>query len=56
MICPQLFLSTGPAAQTAQKQKSLTNKSPLMQDWIFRQGLYLKNKLFENFTQILIDF
>ena len=28
----QLFLCTGPAAQTTQKQKSNTTKSPLMQD------------------------
>ena len=33
------FFSTGPAAQTAQKQKSHTTKSPLMQDWVFRLGL-----------------
>ena len=32
-------LSTGPAAQTAQKQKARTTKSPLMQDWLFRLGL-----------------
>jgi hypothetical protein len=31
-IGPQLFFSTGPAAQTAQKQKSRTAKSPLIQD------------------------
>ena len=35
---PQLFLCIGPAAQTAQKQKSCTTKSPLMQDWVFRMG------------------
>ena len=29
---------TGPAAQLAQKQKSRTTKSPLMQDWVFRLG------------------
>ena len=28
----------GLAAQTAQKQKSRTTKSPLMQDWVFRLG------------------
>ena len=33
IIGPQLFLCTGLAAQTAQKQKSSTTKSPLMQDW-----------------------
>ena len=32
------FFSTGLAAQTAQKQKSSTTKSPLMQDWVFRLG------------------
>ena len=32
------FFSTGLAAQTAQKQKSRTTKSPLMQDWVFRLG------------------
>ena len=29
---PTFFLCTGPAAQTAQEQKSHTTKSPLMQD------------------------
>ena len=38
IIAPNFFLCTGPAAQTAQKQKSCTNKSPLMQDWVFRLG------------------
>ena len=33
------FFNTGPAAQMAQKQKSRTPKSPLMQDWVFRLGL-----------------
>ena len=37
---PTFFLYTGPAAQTAQKQKSSTTKSPLMQDWVFRMGMY----------------
>ena len=32
------FFSTGLAAQTAPKQKSCTTESPLMQDWVFRQG------------------
>jgi hypothetical protein len=32
-------LCTGPAAQMAQKQKSLTTKSPLMQDWVFKLGI-----------------
>ena len=35
---PTFFLCTGPAAQTAKKQKSCTTKSPLMQDWVFRLG------------------
>ena len=35
---PIFFFCTGPAAQTAQKQKSRTPKSPLMQDWVFRLG------------------
>ena len=40
---PTFFFRTGPAAQTAQKQKSLTTKSPLMQDWVFKLGLLVKN-------------
>ena len=32
------FFNTGPDAQTAQKQKSCTPNSPLMQDWVFRLG------------------
>ena len=36
---PTFFFSTGPAAQTAQKQKSRTTKSPLMQDWVTRLGI-----------------
>jgi hypothetical protein len=39
IIGPDLFLCTGLAAQTAQKQKSRSTKSPLMQDWVFRLGL-----------------
>ena len=35
---PAYFFCSGPAAQTAQNQKSRTTKSPLMQDWIFRLG------------------
>ena len=35
---PTFFSCTGPAAQMAQKQKSCTTKSPLMQDWVFRLG------------------
>ena len=40
---PTFFFKTGPAAQTAQKQKSRTPKSPLLQDWVFRLGEFLKN-------------
>ena len=32
------FFNTGPAAQTAQKQKSRTTKSHLMQDWVLDWG------------------
>jgi hypothetical protein len=32
---PTFLLCTGPAAQ---KQKSRSTKSPLMQDWVFRLG------------------
>ena len=35
---PNLFFSTGLGAQTAQKQRKRTTKSPLMQDWVFRLG------------------
>ena len=35
---PAYFFCSGPAAQTAQNQKSLTTKSPLLQDWVFRLG------------------
>ena len=38
IIGPKLFLCTGLAAQTAQKQKSRTTKSPLMQKWVFTLG------------------
>ena len=38
---PTFFFNTGLAAQTAQKQKSRTPKSPLMQDWVFRLGMKL---------------
>ena len=37
------FFNTGPAAKTAQKQKSRTPKSPLMQDWVFRLGKHANN-------------
>ena len=36
LIISNSFLYTGRAAQTAQKQKSHTTKSPLLQDWVFR--------------------
>ena len=36
---PTFFLHNGPAVQTAQKQKSRSTKSPLMQDWVFRLGI-----------------
>ena len=45
IIAPNFFLCTGPAAQTAQKQKSCTNKSPLMQNWVdwgFKEHLLQK--------------
>ena len=35
---PQFFFIYWPAVQTAQKQKSRTTKSPLIQDWVFRLG------------------
>ena len=35
-FCIRLY--TGPAAQTAKKQKSRTTKSPLMQNWVFKLG------------------
>ena len=38
---PTCFLCTGLAAKTAQKQKSRTTESPLMQDWVFRLGFGL---------------
>ena len=38
---PTFFFSTGTAAQTAQKHKSRTPKSPLMQDWVFRLGRFV---------------
>ena len=43
IIHPWLFLCTSPAAQTAQKQKSRTTKSPLMQDWILKLQLWSVN-------------
>ena len=38
-----IFLCTGPSSQTAQKQKSCTTKSPLMQDWGFIEALIVPN-------------
>ena len=40
IIGPDLIFSTDPAAQTAQKQKPRTTKSPLMQDWVFRLEIH----------------
>ena len=37
-FAPNCFFNTSSANQTAQKQKSRTTKSPLMQDWVFRLG------------------
>ena len=45
IIDPDFFYCTGLAAQTAQKQKSCTTKSPLMQDWIFRLGSTIYNEV-----------
>ena len=43
----KFFFSSCLAAQTAQKQKSCTTKSPLKQDWVFRLGMHpLANLLF----------
>ena len=47
IIGPNFFFSTGPAAQTARKQKSRTAKSPLMQDWLFRLGGSSKQLILE---------
>ena len=35
-----LFFSTGLAAETAQKQIFHTTMSPVMQDWVFRLGIW----------------
>ena len=43
---PTFFLCTGPAAQTAQKQKSSTSKIPLMQDWVFRLGFMISISIY----------
>ena len=50
---PSLFLCSGPAAQTAQKQKFCTTKSPLMQDWVFRLGSF-RNHLQSLHVEIVI--
>ena len=47
---PTFFFSTGPAAQTAQKQKSRTPKTPLMQDRILRLGLTTNFNFFLSFS------
>ena len=39
------FFCTGTAAQTAQKQKSRTTKSPLKHDWVFTIGVFFYEKL-----------
>ena len=41
MNTSQYMNFTGRASQRAPKQKSHTTKSPLMQDWVFRLGLYM---------------
>ena len=51
---PTFFFSTGPAAQMAQKQKSRTPKSPLIQDWVFRLGVWWN--IFETFLISSIKF
>ena len=50
---PTFLLCTGLAAQTAQKQKSRTTLSPLMQDWVFRMGLVLYLLSLENLKKNL---
>ena len=53
IIGPELFLySTGPDAKMAQKQKSRTTKSSLLQDWVFRLGL----QTYKNSTHIVEQF
>jgi hypothetical protein len=44
---PQKLLIIGPIffSVTAQKQKSRTTKSHLMQDWVFRLGYKLNDSL-----------
>ena len=42
---PTFFFCIGPAAKTAQKKKSRTSKSPLLQDWVFRLGLCIWSKV-----------
>ena len=53
---PTFFLCTGPAAQTAKKQKSRTTKSPLIQDWVFRLGERLKPACVKMVLKIRIFF
>ena len=57
---PTFFFGTGPAAQTAQKHKSRSPKSPLMQDWVFRLGVHpqifnMKMKNFYFLLQFLVS-
>ena len=52
------FFSTGLTTQMAQKQKSRTTKSALMQDWVFRLGLqpiHQKNKYIPISETTMID-
>ena len=50
---PQFFfLCISPAAQTAQKQKFRTTKSPLMQDWVFRLGFHGQDEPFLDFAHL----
>ena len=41
-----------PAAQMAQKQKSRTIKSPLMQDWVLRMRNYLSFSLWKVYISV----
>ena len=49
---PTFLLCTGSAAQTAQKQKFRTTKSPLMQDWVFRLGFHGQDEPFLDFAHL----
>ena len=52
IISPQFSLWTGLASQTAQKQKSHTTYSPLMQDWVFRLGWGGNHHFFSSNTNV----